>query len=281
MKRSSKNLLIVLLIIFIILVAAIVFLVIRDNPFASSANGTAAVSEAGSADASGQAAETENTAEGADAAVGEIAEEPSEEETTEPEKISIANEKPISLYICDNNTATKITGSYESEWTPYYPIATFEAINSEEETLPYNNYYALHEDYWVYVVTDVQYKIGYEISFDFEGERKVYTILSPSDVENSDYLFMGEMADGSGDALLGCWLYNDIGQSGFYTHLTSEEMTDSTLLTSIKIQPTERSEEISNLKLRAFSYSSDQEFDSDGRYIGDYAYELDLVNTAA
>ena len=77
---------------------------------------------------------------------------------------------------------------------------------------------------------------------------------------------------------MGVWVYNDIGQTGTYIHLTQEDMADGVLMTSIKLRPTPQSDQISNFRLKVFSYSSDEEFNSAGQYIGTHGYEIPVIN---
>ena len=113
-------------------------------------------------------------------------------------------------------------------------------------------------------------------SFDVGGEHKVITILKPDDIALSADLFMGDADNEEVTGYMGVWVYNDIGQSGTYVHLTQADMTPDTLMTSIKLRPTPQSDQISNLKLKVFSYSSAQEFDAAGHYIGTHGYEIPI-----
>ena len=106
------------------------------------------------------------------------------------------------------------------------------------------------------------------------GEHKVITILKPDDISGNPDLFMGDAENDTVTGYMGVWVYNDIGQSGTYVHLTQDDMGPDTLMTSIKLRPTPQSDQIDNLKLKVFSYSSNQEFDSEGHYIGTHGYEI-------
>ena len=105
--------------------------------------------------------------------------------------------------------------------------------------------------------------------------------MEPGDIENNPDLYNGDYPwddDYSGiTGYLGVWVYDDMHQDGFYIHITQAEMTEESLLTSIKFRPTPQSDQISNVKLRGFSYSSEKEFDAEGHYIGNYAAEV-IIN---
>ena len=269
MKRSTKKVLGAMVFLLIVVIAFVFVLVItRSRLIPGQDLGQTVLAEK----AAEQAAETkEETA--------------AEEKETEPASVDLPNEKEMKLYT-GGNGEMKLVKTFESAWSIDEDIATFEAINSDEETINYADYYMLHGDYWNAVETDTEYKIGYELSFDVDGENKVITILEPKDIERNKNLYMGDYpADGDGKIItdditgyLGVWVYHDIGQEGFYTHLTQDDMKDGVIMTSIKLRPTPDSDRISNLKLTVFSYSSKDEFNSSGRYIGTHGYTIAINN---
>lgn len=192
----------------------------------------------------------------------------------------IANEKPVKLYYMDyEENAAKLIKSYQTEWSDDHDIAYFGAFNSDEQEIPFDLEKYAHLDRWEEVDTDVDYKIGYEISFDAGGEHRVITILSPQDIADSEDLFDGDVATEEVTGYLGVWMYDDIHQEdgAWYSHVTPEEYDDDTLLTSIKIRLTPRFDEVKNLKLKAFSYSSPLEFDADNHYNNRYSYEISII----
>jgi len=264
MKSSTKKVLVAMIILLVILIGIIVYLYLSDSRLVPEQQlGQTVIAE----QAAEQAAEQETpTPEDTQPAV---------EVPTEPAVVDLPNEKEVRFYIIDfANHTGELISRYDSTWDPAYDINTFEAINSDQQTITYDDYFALHESFWNAVDTQVKYKIGYEISFDVNGEHKVITILKPDDIANNADLFMGDAENDEVTGYLGVWVYNDIGQSGMYVHLTQADMTEDTLMTSIKLRPTPNSDQISNLKLKTFSYSSDEEFNSAGQYIGTHGYEI-------
>ena len=266
MNRSTKRILTFLIVIFVVLVIIIFILAITDKTVVSESEmGQTIIEEMVTAPQTQQ----EETAQ---------AEEMTEAET-QVQLMDLPNEKEIRLYLGNGgNEMDVVPGYYNSSWSTDYDIATFEAINSTEDVIYYDDYFTLHQDYWDAVDTAVQYKIGYEISFDVDGEHKVYTILSPGDISNNPELFMGDADYDEVTGYLGVWVYCDMYQTGPYIHLTEAEMTEDTLMTSIKLRPTADTMGISNLKLTAFSYSTDKEFDSEGHYIGTHGFEVSINN---
>ena len=212
-------------------------------------------------------------------------EETTPEEATSEEEITtaeqIANDMPVSIYYMNYgaSTAEKIT-RFNDPWDPDQDLAIFGVFNSDEDVLEFSSEKWAHKDLWDAVETSDNYKIGYEISFDVDGEHKIITILEPRDVEKAPELFMGDWDSEEITGYMGVWLYDDVNQEdgAWYSHVTPEEYNNDTLLTSIKLRPTYDADEISNFKLKAFSYSSSKEFDSEGHYCGGYGYEIDINN---
>lgn len=207
-----------------------------------------------------------------------------ESETTAP-ALSIPNEKPVSLYTMDygSMTCNKVT-SISKEWSEYEDLEAFGAFATSEASFSFSSETQAHNDIWNSTSTEKTYKIGYELSFDVNGEHKIITILKPGDIENNPDLYNGDYPD-DGDyssitGYMGAWVYDDMHQDGgFYIHVTQAEVTDETLLTSIKLRPTPQSHMIENLVLKGFSYSSPDEFDQSGHYAGNYASTVTITKS--
>lgn len=258
MSGATKKALVLMSAAFIVIVVVIVILASRDTVIKAP-------------EELGETIITEKATE-------EPTQETKEEETTaEPTSVDLPNEKEVRFYIGGGGVMDLVT-SYSSVWTPDEDIAIFEAINSDEQTIYYDDYYMLHESYWNAVDTQTEYKIGYEIRFSVNGEEKVYTIRKPQDISGNPDLFMGDAAQDEVTGYMGVWVYNDIGQTGTYIHLTQADMADGVLMTSIKLRPTPQSDQISNFRLKVFSYSSEEEFNSSGQYIGTHGYEIPVIN---
>ena len=202
-----------------------------------------------------------------------------EDESTTAEEIP--NEKPVRLYFMDYGADTAyLVRDFNNEWSPYEDLAVFGAFNSDDEEIPFSSEKWAHLDLWNAVPTEKRYKIGYEISFDVGGEHKIFTILEPRDIDRAPELFNGDWDTEEVTGYMGVWLYDDVNQEdgAWYSHLLQEEVTEDTLITSIKLRPTYDADAISNFKLKVFSYSSSMEFDSEGHYCGGYGYEININN---
>ena len=202
-----------------------------------------------------------------------------EETTAEPERI--ANDKPVKLYYMDYGSSTAVlVKHFDAEWSPDEDLAIFGVFNSDDPEIEFTSEKWAHIDLWDAVQTDVDYKIGYELSFDVDGEHKIITILEPRDVDKAPELFNGDWDTDEITGYMGVWIYDDVNQEdgAWYSHLLQEEVNEDTLMTSIKLRPTYDADKISNLKLKVFSYSSSKEFDAEGHYCGGYGYEIDINN---
>ena len=263
MSSSVKKILVCLGVILVALIVVIIILASRDEVVKEPEElGETIIAEAATRE------EVPETA---------VAEEVPVETQPEVQEIDLPNEKEVSLYIDRGGVMEKIS-EYRSTWTPDADIAIFEVFNSDDALINYNDYYSVHQDYWDAVDAPLEYKIGYELSFDVGDEHKVITILDPADITGNPDLFMGDAELDDVTGYMGVWVYCDMGQTGTYVHLQPEDMTDGVLMTSIKLRPTPQSDQVSNFRLKAFSYSSDSEFDDQGHYIGTHGYEIPIIN---
>ena len=79
------------------------------------------------------------------------------------------------------------------------------------------------------------------------------------------------------------YLYDDINQvqGEWYSHLLQSEVTDKTRMTSIKFTAGQDIDKVGDtIKLTAFVYNSDDDFDASGNYKGNVSYTVTIKNTA-
>ena len=112
-------------------------------------------------------------------------------------------------------------------------------------------------------------KIGYIVDFKLkDGQEIKKTITHPDDVFSyRNYLE--------------CYLYDDVNQiqGNWYSHLLASEVTDNTVMTSIKLTAgTDIALVGDTIKVTAFVYSSDSDFDADGNYTGNVMYSVEVKN---
>lgn len=167
----------------------------------------------------------------------------------------------VGLYVNNEGSRTLVT-DYSYDIDSSKDLVSLEVYYSRDETMSgsqkilWNNYYQNYQDI-------DKYKIGYYVSFEVNGEEIKTMILKPSD-GNSIFNYVQ------------IYLYDDINQGdGFYIHITDEEMTEDSILTSIKLTAGASFNEVSSsIRVKAFTYDSEDDFDEDGLYRGSSSYEV-------
>lgn len=167
----------------------------------------------------------------------------------------------LGLYVHQNSMKT-LTSNYDSSFTKYQDMVSFEVYYTQESVLSGNQ-----KELWKQYVSNYEgiadKEIGYHISFETTSSGKIEkNILVPDDVWSFfDYVQV--------------YLYDDIHQeSSWYDHVTKEEVTDTTILTSIKLTASIKIDEIiSPITLTVFTYDSD-DFDESGNYRGNSTYQV-------
>lgn len=175
------------------------------------------------------------------------------------------DENPIqlALYSNQNGIRTLVT-SYDSSMTQYQDIASFEVYYTKEPTLINGSQKNVWSNYYQNYTDIDQYKIGYHITFETEGQKIDQTILGPHDVESFfDYIQV--------------YLYDDIHQeSSWYDHITQEEVTEETKFTSIKLTASTQIATITSpITLTVFTYH-EGDFDENGAYRGKSSYQITI-----
>ena len=195
-------------------------------------------------------------------------------EVTEPVIPEAVGVTTISLYknYKTDGVRKKIAESFDSAWTAGADISSFEVIAAEDDTIQNNNrqFMYIWKEYWEKFENRDACKIGYFVSFDLkDGTHIEKTIKKPSDVD-SFFKYME------------CYLYDDINQTPgqWYSHITDAQMTDTSILTSIKFHCGTDVDKIGDhILLTAFIYTSDSDFNEDGKYIGTVSASISINRT--
>lgn len=195
-------------------------------------------------------------------------------EVTEPVIPEAVGVTTISLYknYKTDGVRKKIAESFDSAWTAGADISSFEVIAAEDDTIQNNNrqFMYIWKEYWEKFEDRDACKIGYFVSFDLkDGTHIEKTIKKPSDVD-SFFKYME------------CYLYDDINQTPgqWYSHITDAQMTDTSILTSIKFHCGTDVDKIGDhILLTAFIYTSDADFNEDGKYIGTVSASISINRT--
>lgn len=171
------------------------------------------------------------------------------------------NQNPISLALYEYNNGSYIRKSeYISPLEHYKDIAVFSVIYTNTEVIGGYSFKDVWKEYYNKYDDIADYKLGYEISFTLKnGKELSETILKPLDFSHfsfSNYLYI--------------WLYDDINQTAnWYSHLEENEYTDQTVMSSIKLMAVDGTDEIETpIKLTAFTYKDANDFNEQGKYIG-------------
>ena len=171
----------------------------------------------------------------------------------------------------DNNPI--VIGIYEDDYKLVKDYSTLRENNkdlvfgvyySNEEILDSKNQkYNWNKFYQEYDNID-NYKIGYQISFNVGDEKIQKTILGPDIYAFNPYFYI--------------YLYDDINQADgtFYSHLEESDVNENTIFSSIKIYTVSIDSITSPIKLTAFTYDGDEDFDESGNYRGSSKYTVDI-----
>ena len=192
------------------------------------------------------------------------------------EKTTIKGVREIALFhLSDTSGVKEKITKYESPWVKGQDIVTIDAFATDDDSVPIsvgtgNVFKETWLGYWQSFEGYEDCKVGYNVSFKLKnGEVINQTILKPSDV----FSYRPYMEN---------YLYDDLANanSGWYSHLLDEEVTDDTVMDCVKFTAGEQYEEIDgNVTLTVFVYNSDKDFDSKGNYIGDVSYSVEIINT--
>ena len=172
----------------------------------------------------------------------------------------------VGLYVKEGNYK-KLVKDYYCGWDPEEVLGIFYAVYTNEEQISGSNFNLVWKDY-LNKYSDVdKYRIGYNLKFTMnDGTVIDQTILNPGHA----YLMYPKIQ---------CYLYDDINlvPGKRYYHITSEEMKDNTICSSIKLVGDKKTPNISSeIELTAFTYKSNDDFDANGKYRGNSKYTVTI-----
>lgn len=197
----------------------------------------------------------------------------SQETTTEETTThDLSEPNPIGLYLKHREQGTyELITQYTGDWEVGKDIKSFEAFASDEALISGDTYGNLWKARWNDHPDAATSKIGYCLTIELkDGESLVETMKRPSDTV------------GDFNEYVEVWIYDDIYNLGasWYSHLTEDDFYDTSLMSSIKLTAAEKIDEIKDLKLKAFIYDSEEDFNFDtGEYIGQNSYEITISRT--
>lgn len=169
----------------------------------------------------------------------------------------------LGLFLYDNNYRNKerLEDTYYTDFTSGVDIGSFEVFLTDDKVIDGTNFKNTWNKYYSNYENIDDYKVGFNIKFILsDGTSYSANFLEPDIYKFSQYFYV--------------YLYDDVHQADgtFYSHL--ESMEEDTLLTSIKIYAAPGIDRVENIILSAFTYDSEEDFDSEGNYRGNSIYVI-------
>ena len=159
----------------------------------------------------------------------------------------------------------KLVKEYNKKFKSQTDIAIFNVVFTNDSVLPKKNFKTLWKEYYNKYTDISDYKIGFEIKVDINGEEQKNIMLNP---ENQHKIY----------PYLYAYLYDDIHSSGYYSHVTMDKVKDNTIYSSIKLYLHKKTNEITSpITLTVFTYKDDNDF-IDGTYRGNSKYTITIYN---
>jgi hypothetical protein len=169
-----------------------------------------------------------------------------------PEEESI--KFPMGLYINTGNGSRELQTQIQTEFIPCSDLVVLSAFATAEPSIPGSKFGPVWSSYRDGFPDLSSYKIGYCLSYGLNaGDTVTQMLLAPKDAEaNREYVEV--------------YLYDDVHQTGWYSHLLSQDMTQETVITSVKLTGGAKVGEVSGITLSAFWYKSGEEQERAGEY---------------
>jgi len=183
-----------------------------------------------------------------------------EEKIAEPEESTYKDNNPIKVGLYQNN---KKVHEVTYKKANHVEIGTYNAFYTDLEKLPNdsvkNNWYRYFKSY-----KDIdEYKTGFYISFEVDGEKYEQTILDPtSKHKHTPYVLV--------------YLYDSYNHKPgtVYSHLEMSDMKKNTVITSIKLYLAGEGKKVSSpIYLEVFTYK-DGDINEYGYYRGNSKYSI-------
>lgn len=194
---------------------------------------------------------------------------------TETKKDDIEEIEPIEeieeVYVDDNpitvgiyDTSNRLVTDYYSTRTWYIDLV-FTTYFTNDATVSGGSTKNIWYKYYNNYSNIGKYRIGYNITFNAGDEVISKNILHVTD----EYVF---------NPYFYIYLYDDIHQAdgAWYSHITKDKDSDSTMYTSIKLYLVRPERITSPVTITAFTYDSEDDFDLDGNYRGNSKYNINI-----
>ena len=197
-----------------------------------------------------------------------------EEEDNPSLPIVEEDKEEVNLYVDDNPITVgiymvqdriRLLSDDHGTFKPSVDIGSYKCVFTNKDVLEEGKFKVVFQNYYKMYNNIDNYKIGYHIHFALTtGEVIDKTILKPSDVR-SYYAYVMS------------YLYDSIHQTGFYTHLSDDDIKDNTIIPSIKLTGGSGIDlVIEPILLTTFTYDSMDDFDDNGHYRGISSYTIPI-----
>ena len=173
------------------------------------------------------------------------------------------DENPVKVALYENN---KIVKNYNTTISSYKDIAVFDIYYTNDETTTERNTKSNYQKYYNMYESISNVKNGFYFEFKADGKKIEHLVLDPnSQYAMSPYLYI--------------YLYDDINQAPntYYSHLEPKDMTESTIISSIKIFSAEEGPKITSpIKVTVFTYDSLDDITENNHYRGNSSYTITI-----
>ena len=185
-------------------------------------------------------------------------------ETPEPTPEPYVDTNPIKVGIYKDY---KLVHEFNKKFKDQTDIAIFNVLFTNEEKVTKNgNFKNTWKKYYNQYENVKDYKIGFELSVEIKGEEQVNILLNP---KNQHKIY----------PTLYAYLYDDIHNSGYYSHVEMKDVKDDTVYSSIKLYLHKQTKDITSpITLTVFTYKDDNDFDENGRYRGNSKHTITIYN---
>ena len=179
----------------------------------------------------------------------------------------------VGIYIpaANGTAARKHITEFQSVRTAKTDIDCFEILATQVALAEGNSFKSIWNAAWDSYEGSENAKIGFHISFTLSsGETVSKQLLKPGDSASFyDYLEI--------------YMYDDVhvATGVWYTHLEDKDMTEETVITSIKLTSGSKIAQVGDITLTAFIYNGEDCFDAEGNYIGQVFETIVIQNSGS
>ncbi len=169
---------------------------------------------------------------------------------------------PIKIGLYQNS---KLVKELHTNFQDKKDIAVLNIFYSNDENLDSNNLKSNWNKYYKQYENIDNYKIGFYVTFKANDKEYENLLLDPSNQHKlHPYLYL--------------YLYDGIHQTGRYSHLKKEDISDETIYTTIKLYMHLNSNEITSpITLSVFTYKDENDF-LNNKYRGNSIYTIKIFN---